>query len=511
MFTKTTTKQLWDGNGVDGVFNITDFYFVKNEHVKISVYVGGASPAVEKTEDFDYTLTGAGDPDGGQITWIGTVPASGDVILAERVVPYAQESDYENFDGTPSDLLESDLDLAAMREQQLKDGLDRSVKVPVNIVGFNAELPATLTPGRAWKINASGDGIEETLSDPDDVAVQVSAAAASAAAAAASESNAVDSADAASGSATMAQSWAVDDIGDRPEGSAKYWAEQAELIATTGDYAVFSGTLTSNQATGVDPITLPLDPKIAARVDLALGGIAQIAGTDFHLDGSDTTKLYIDGGTSNLAGVTYGGRVQIPSSLTNVNAPSAGSVVTSTIQNAAVTFAKLAAAAYTSLASDFTTAATSVLATAAGVVNYLDRITYSTQAYNAASQSIPNGAVANVLTLPNEVYDDGGWHDTITNNHRITVDFTGRVRVTANGVVNMPGMLGYMKRELRKNGTAVISSDCYQPANNGQIGHSLSAEFAVVPGDYFDQTCYGNLGATTTVAGTVTLTVTRIK
>lgn len=165
MFTKTTTKQLWDGNGVDGVFNITDFYFVKNEHVKISVYVGGASPAVEKTEDFDYTLTGAGDPDGGQITWIGTVPASGDVILAERVVPYTQESDYENFDGTPSDLLESDLDLAVMREQQTKDGLDRSFKVPVEVVGFNAELQGPYTPGAAVIIGADGASLAQTDAD----------------------------------------------------------------------------------------------------------------------------------------------------------------------------------------------------------------------------------------------------------------------------------------------------------------------------------------------------------
>lgn len=377
MFTKTTTKQLWDGNGVDGVFNITDFYFVKNEHVKVSVYVGGASPAVEKTEDFDYTLTGAGDPDGGQITWIGTVPASGDVILAERVVPYTQESDYENFDGTPSDLLESDLDLAAMREQQLKDGLDRSVKVPVNIVGFNAELPATLTPGRGWKINASGDGIEETLGDPDDVAEQVAiavasatASAASAAAAAASENNAAASATASGNSALLAQSWAVDDIVARPEGSAKYWSEQAQLIATTGDYITFGpAALTANQATGVDPIVLPVDPKIAARVTFNLGGVMQIAGTDFALDAApDTINLRIVGGSSALTGVVYSGVVQLPSGLTNINAPSAGSVVETTIQNDAVAYVKMKAS---DLATTLAGFVGTKIATVAGVIAYV--------------------------------------------------------------------------------------------------------------------------------------------
>lgn len=141
---------------------------------------------------------------------------------------------------------------------------------------------------------------------------------------------------------------------------------------STGDYFVFSGILTANQATGVDPINLPADPKIAARVDLSIGAGYQIAGTDFHLDASDTTKLYLDGGNSLLAGVIYGGRVQLPSSLTNINAPSAGSVVTATIQNAAVTFAKIAASAVTVLASDIIAGSTTLLTTGKAVKDYVE-------------------------------------------------------------------------------------------------------------------------------------------
>lgn len=165
MFSKTASKQLWSGNGTDNTFNITDFYFRKNEHVHVSVFVGGVAPAVSKTEGVNYTLTGAGDEYGGQITWIGTVPALGDSVLAERVVPYTQESDYENLDGTPSDVLEGDLDLAAMREQQLKDGLDRSFKVPVEVTGFNPELVGPYTPGAALIIGVDGESISQTDTD----------------------------------------------------------------------------------------------------------------------------------------------------------------------------------------------------------------------------------------------------------------------------------------------------------------------------------------------------------
>lgn len=61
------------------------------------------------------------------------------------------------------------------------------------------------------------------------------AASNSAAAALVSENNAATSETNASNDAALAESWAIDPIGDRPEGSAKYWAEQAGAIAIPDD------------------------------------------------------------------------------------------------------------------------------------------------------------------------------------------------------------------------------------------------------------------------------------
>ena len=80
-FTKTLSKQLWVGGA--STYNITDFYFLKNAHVKVYVYTSGV-PSL-KTEGVDYNLTGAGNPSGGQITWIGTAPTALQQVLAQPV------------------------------------------------------------------------------------------------------------------------------------------------------------------------------------------------------------------------------------------------------------------------------------------------------------------------------------------------------------------------------------------------------------------------------------------
>lgn len=157
---------------------------------------------------------------------------------------------------------------------------------------------------------------------------------------------------------------------------AEQYRDEAQLLANTGDYFAFAGNLTANQATGIDPIVLPADPKIAARVaPFVLGnGAYQRPGLDFTVGktgDTDTTHLYIVDGSSDLNGVEYSGTVQIPSSLTNINAPTAGSVVEGTLQNGIVSYFKMKAADLATTAANFVG---DKIASVAGVIAYIESL-----------------------------------------------------------------------------------------------------------------------------------------
>lgn len=193
------------------------------------------------------------------------------------------------------------------------------------------------------------------------------AAADSATAAATSESNAADSATTAGEAKTEAE--AARDL-------AEQYRDEAQLLAQTGDYLPFSGLLTLNQALGTAPIILPGDPKIPGRVTpFVLGAAAyQRPGLDFTVGkpgvDTDTTHLYIVGGSADLQNVEYAGTVQLPSSLTNINAVSAGGVNEVAMQDGIVSYLKMKASALATTAADIINDALK-LVTAAGLIDYV--------------------------------------------------------------------------------------------------------------------------------------------
>lgn len=325
-------------------------------------------------------VTGVGNNAGGTFTYNpGTPLPDQATITAYLAIPIDQDEQITNQGNLYLSVIQSVLDTIVLQLQMVADQVARTPKLlaNTNIGSVTMALEAGgvlyVDPLDHTQIKSTGNygqligDLEDVLAIQDDI-VGVNAISAEVVivannitainsaytnlaaiqAAPQAADDAADSAAAADASADLAEKWA-----NNPEDvpvttgpdqfSAKHWAAKAQALAQTGDYFVFSGTLTTNQATGADYITLPADPKIAARVSLALGGIAQVAGTDFALDASpNTNRLRIVGGTSALSGVKYGGVVQLPTSLTNINAPSAGSVVNATIQNGAVTANKLA-------------------------------------------------------------------------------------------------------------------------------------------------------------------------
>lgn len=166
-------------------------------------------------------------------------------------------------------------------------------------------------------------------------------------------------------------------------------------------------------------------------------------------------------------------------------------------------FAKLAASALASLA-DIIAGTANKLITAASFAPLL----YSTKATQTTGTVLPNNTLV-VIAFAGEEYDDGGWHDTVTSNSRITVNFTGRVFVCGYLDFNTASN-GNCKLEIYKNGSLVQSNSFAGPAAIG-IKHSIMGEFSCAPNDYFELFALQAIGASVTTGTTGFLSVARLK
>lgn len=146
-----------------------------------------------------YTVAGAGDPAGGTVTML-TAPATGETLTIIREVAYTQESDYINPNKMDLEVLERDLDEAAMQSQQLKEQISRALissesstasdlvlpnPVANKLLGWNDAADAlenkniidgsvgvAINPGDAEKItiiNAQEDGLKAYHKTPDEL------------------------------------------------------------------------------------------------------------------------------------------------------------------------------------------------------------------------------------------------------------------------------------------------------------------------------------------------------
>jgi len=124
----TTVKNSYSGDGSTDTFNYT-FKIFANSDLQVIIRDASATETV-KTITTHYTVTGAGNANGGTVVFTsGNIPASTETVVLRRAVPQTQAIDYIANDPFPAESHEEGLDRATMTLQQVQEELDRSIKL----------------------------------------------------------------------------------------------------------------------------------------------------------------------------------------------------------------------------------------------------------------------------------------------------------------------------------------------------------------------------------------------
>ena len=124
----TTVKNSYSGNSSTTVFAYSFKIFADSD---LQVIIRSSTGAeTTKTLTTHYTVSGAGDASGGNVTFTsGNTPATGGTVVIRRGVPQTQAIDYIANDPFPAESHEEGLDRATMTTQQVQEELDRSIKL----------------------------------------------------------------------------------------------------------------------------------------------------------------------------------------------------------------------------------------------------------------------------------------------------------------------------------------------------------------------------------------------
>lgn len=158
--TTTVNQNLYNADGSTFTF---PYSFKITSSSDLDVYVdsdgtglvlrtlGGGGP-------YDYTVTGVGNPTGGNVILNSAPPVRPSAVLLYREVQINQESDYVNGDGFNQEVLESDLDRVVMILQQLDEKVGRALLTEVGSPYLYA-LPVPVG-GKILGWNAAGTQLE---------------------------------------------------------------------------------------------------------------------------------------------------------------------------------------------------------------------------------------------------------------------------------------------------------------------------------------------------------------
>ncbi|MFC1808843.1 hypothetical protein ACFL3D_01815 [Candidatus Omnitrophota bacterium] len=118
--TKTTANiKTYTGDGVTTVFAY-DFLVLADEDIKVQSHVIATGVNTTLTLTTDYTVSGAGNASGGNVTLTDTYESTHKIIIT-REMDYTQPTDLTENDDVPSEVYEAAIDRMCLEIQQLRD------------------------------------------------------------------------------------------------------------------------------------------------------------------------------------------------------------------------------------------------------------------------------------------------------------------------------------------------------------------------------------------------------
>jgi len=149
----STSRVQYNGDGSTTEFAIP-FYFIQNADIEVIPTTAGVEGA-PLTLGTDYTLTGAGDTDGGTLTTIATY-TSATTLTIQRSIALTQSTDYEPYSKIPADTLERDVDRLTMQVQQMQQQINRAYLLPAGSTSLNKSI-ATPVSGEYPRWDSNGN------------------------------------------------------------------------------------------------------------------------------------------------------------------------------------------------------------------------------------------------------------------------------------------------------------------------------------------------------------------
>lgn len=166
----------YDGDGSTTVFPVANdgvIYFLQASDLLVTLIDADGVDHVQALTT-DYTVSGAGNADGGSVTML-TAPAVGERLRIERWVDILQPTNYPENTKFPAASHERALDRLTMIDQQQQGEIDRAPKFSETSGYKNVELPAP-EDGKGIKWDEASGKYVNTEFDPDQAQADATAA-----------------------------------------------------------------------------------------------------------------------------------------------------------------------------------------------------------------------------------------------------------------------------------------------------------------------------------------------